>query len=83
MARSARLSNLRLTFPKLISLRQVNPPSKSLISPLNDKYPNNGKRFEVSALRGSMVGADHFDSRYRLRREAGTAVVYHFYKTSH
>ena len=54
MARSARPSNLRLTFPKLISLGQVNPPSKSLISPLNDKYPNNGKRFEVSALRGTL-----------------------------
>ena len=54
MARSARPSNLRLTFPKLISLGQVNPPSKSLISPLNDKYPNNEKRFEVSALRGTL-----------------------------
>ena len=54
MARSARPSNVRLTFPKLISLGQVNPPSKSLISPLNDKYPNNEKRFEVSALRGTL-----------------------------
>ena len=54
MARSARPSNLRLTFPKLISLGQVNPPSKSLISPLNDKYPNNEKRFKVSASRGTL-----------------------------
>ena len=54
MARSSRPSNLRLTFPKLISLGQVNPPSKSLISPLNDKYPNNEKRFKVSALRGTL-----------------------------
>ena len=54
IARSARPSNLRLTFPKLISLGQVNPPSESLISPLNDKYPNNEKRFEVSALRGTL-----------------------------
>ena len=54
IARSARPSNLRLTFPKLISLGQVNPPSKSLISPLNDKYPNNEKIYKVSALRGTL-----------------------------